>query len=293
MKKLLPMLCLVLIFMAQHAVSQVSINSDGADPPASAMLEVKSTDKGFLPPKMTITQMESIQNPEMGLMVFNTDIKLLCLYDGTKWIRFTGEVAFMCGNSNVVYEGQVYHTVEIGNQCWLKENLNVGTMLNGSNPPSNNGIIEKYFYDNDANNCQVYGGLYSWDEMMQYMTTEGGQGICPTGWHIPTNAEWATLISFLGGSNVAGGKLKEAGSTHWTSSNNAANESGFTALGAGFFSSSYGGFINLKSDAYIWSSTDDSSPSAYYCRLGSNHPTASRYGSSKENRFSVRCLRDN
>jgi uncharacterized protein (TIGR02145 family) len=292
MKKLIPLLCLVLISMAQHAVSQVSINSDGADPPASAMLEVKSTDKGFLPPKMTTTQMLAIQNPEMGLIIFNTELKQPCWYDGTEWIKFTGEAASMCGNSNVVYEGHVYHTVQIGNQCWFRENLNVGSMINGTTVPFNNGIIEKYCYNNDANNCLVYGGLYEWNEIMGYNVTEGSKGICPSGWHIPNNSEWTTLFNFLGGSGIAGGKMKEAGFTHWTSPNNAANESGFTALGAGAGTTD-GSFGSLKNYAYFLSSTQTSSTTAYNYNLSYNNAYASQNDSPKAYRFSVRCLRDN
>jgi uncharacterized protein (TIGR02145 family) len=291
MKKLIPLLCLVLISMAQHAVSQVSINSDGADPPASAMLEVKSTDKGFLPPKMTTIQMEAIQNPDMGLMVFNTDLKQPWWYDGTNWVTFAAEIS--CGYFIVILDGQVYHTVEIGNQCWLKENLNVGTMLNGSNPPSNNGIIEKYCLFNDANNCLVYGGLYDWNELMEYTVTEGSKGICPSGWHIPDNAEWTTLISFLGGSDVAGGKLKETGYNHWAGPNQgASNESGFSALGAGNGDSD-GNFGNLWDNAYFWSSTHNSSPNAYVYNQYYKSTNANQNSEPKAYRFSVRCLRDN
>jgi len=75
------------------------------------------------------------------------------------------------GIPTVTYQGQVYNTVLIGSQCWLKENLNVGTMINGSQNQTNNSTIEKYCYDNDPANCDEYGGLYQWDEMMQYTTT--------------------------------------------------------------------------------------------------------------------------
>jgi len=84
------------------------------------------------------------------------------------------------------YEGKTYHTAQIGTQCWLKENLNVGTFISSRilEDASNNGIIEKYCYGNLLNNCDVYGGLYQWGEAMKYSTTEGEQGICPSGWHI-------------------------------------------------------------------------------------------------------------
>jgi uncharacterized protein (TIGR02145 family) len=132
-----------------------------------------------------------------------------------------------------------YGTVIIGTQTWLSENLNTGSMiLNGSEKPKDNGKIEKYCYGDDKSNCNIYGGLYSWREAMQYHPSDDGeigttQGICPVGWHIPTQAECYTLISSLGGSAVAGGKLKETGTAHWLEPNPATNESDFSLLPGG------------------------------------------------------------
>jgi uncharacterized protein (TIGR02145 family) len=95
-----------------------------------------------------------------------------------------------CPNlATVVYEGKTYNTVAIGNQCWLKENLDVGTQINGSLEQTNNSLIEKYCYGDLAANCTTYGGLYQWNEAMQYVTTPGTQGICPIGWHLPTQTD--------------------------------------------------------------------------------------------------------
>ncbi len=97
------------------------------------------------------------------------------------------------------YGGQIYHTIQIGTQCLMRENLNIGTMVAGISEQTNDSILEKYCYNDDTANCAIYGGLYQWAEMMQYTTTPGAQGICPAGWHIPISAEWDTLVSFLGG----------------------------------------------------------------------------------------------
>jgi len=134
----------------------------------------------------------------------------------------------------------------IGTQCWFKENLNVGTMINGTHNQTNNSVIEKYCYNNLTSNCDIYGGLYQWGEMVQYLNgtsntttwnpppTGNVQGICPTGWHIPKDAEWTVLTTYLGGVSVAGGAMKETGNAHWSSPNTGAtNSSGFTALGSG------------------------------------------------------------
>ena len=131
-------------------------------------------------------------------------------------------------------DGQVYSTVLIGDQIWMAENLNIGTMIDGVQDASDNGIIEKYCYENNESNCDVYGAIYTWYEMMEYLTTEGTQGICPDGWHIPTNGEWTILTDYLGGESVAGGKMKEGGTYHWCLPNFAAtNSSGFTGLPGG------------------------------------------------------------
>jgi len=91
-------------------------------------------------------------------------------------------------------DGQVYSTVQIGDQCWMVENLNVGTMISGGSDQGTDCVnIEKYCYNNDPDNCDVYGGLYQWNQAMCGETIEGTQGICPDGWHIPTDDEWATL----------------------------------------------------------------------------------------------------
>lgn len=159
--------------------------------------------------------------------------------EGDTWQFTTGD--WMCGD-DLDYSEQLYSTVQVGNQCWMAENLNAGTQIDSLTGPSNNGIIEKYCYRDSTSNCEIYGGMYAWDEMMQYSTSAGAQGICPSGWHLPEYWEWDTLINYLGGNNVAGGAVKETGTTHWTSPNyGATNSSGFTALPGGYKSSSYSG----------------------------------------------------
>ncbi|MHC1775270.1 MAG: FISUMP domain-containing protein [Lentimicrobium sp.] len=143
---------------------------------------------------------------------------------------------FICGTTTVTdVDGNFYNTVLIGDQCWMKENLNTGVRINGTFNQTLNGITEKYCYQDNPSNCEIYGGLYKWTEMMQSGYGDPGiQGICPDGWHIPTDGEWATLISLLGGEEVAGGSLKEEGTIHWDPPNTGANNaSGFTGLPGG------------------------------------------------------------
>jgi uncharacterized protein (TIGR02145 family) len=190
-----------------------------------------------------------------------------------------------------------YSTVTIGSQTWMAENLNVGVRIDGSQEQTNNNIIEKYCYNNDEANCAIYGGLYQWNEMMQYVTTPGVKGICPTGWHISTDGEWTTLSTFLGVTSVAGAKMKstgtiEAGTGLWYSPNTGAtNESGFTAVPAG---SRYnnGSFGNIGNHGAWWSSSENSAYSAWNRYLFYNYSSGYRYDNYKSNGFSVRCLRD-
>ncbi|MCX6240420.1 MAG: hypothetical protein NTX43_01240 [Bacteroidetes bacterium] len=198
------------------------------------------------------------------------------------------------GIPTVTYSGQTYNTVQIGTQCWFKENLNIGTKIDLPSYQTNNEIIEKYCFNNDINNCNVYGGLYQWDEMMQYSETEGGQGICPAGWHIPSKIEWELAITFLGGNAVAGEKMKEEGTLHWSPPNIATNSSEFSALGGGYlaYHCCYSNFNEL---AYFWTSTHGTAYWEWWFLYMSNSGTniVSNYGYDQhEFGFSVRCLKD-
>ncbi len=127
-----------------------------------------------------------------------------------------------------------YNVITIGTQTWMQENLNVGKEISVKSAQTDNGIIEKWCAD-----CKTYGGLYTWEKAMNYSpfdTAEIGttQGICPTGWHVPTHFEWKILQAFAGGSTEGGGNLKETGTLHWQTPNSGAtNETGFTALPGG------------------------------------------------------------
>jgi len=157
-------------------------------------------------------------------------------------------------------DGQEYSTVQIGDQCWMAENLNIGTLIDGTVEMTDNGAIEKYCYDNSESNCDIYGGLYQWNEMMQYTTIEGVQGICPDGWHLPSDEEWTILSDYLGGENIAGGKMKTTGTIQigtglWNSPNTGAtNSSGFSGL-PGSHRESDGSFGGIGEYCGCWSST--------------------------------------
>jgi uncharacterized protein (TIGR02145 family) len=217
-------------------------------------------------------------------------------FPGNNWAMYFFCLQPSCGNPFTdSRDGKSYTTVQIGSQCWMAQNLNIGTKTIGSADQTNNSIIEKYCYGDLESNCDVYGGLYQWNEMMQYVTTEGVQGICPTGWHLPTDAEWTTLTTYLGGESVAGGKLKETGTIHWFPNTGATNESGFTAVPAGY-RYDYGGtfgFGSIGNYGYWLSSSESSAGSAWTWGVNYGGSSVGRYGYPKYNGFSVRCLKDN
>ena len=196
------------------------------------------------------------------------------------------------GIQSFLYAGQTYNTVAIGDQCWMKENLNVGIMIPGSQEQANNSQIEKYCFEDNATNCLEYGGLYQWNETMQYVTTPGVQGICPTGWHLPTDTEYNILINYLGGESVAGGKMKEAGYTHWIPPNTGAtNESGFTALPGGV-RMPLGYFTSLTASGYFWSSTAYSTSNAWSRALSSQSGFIFHEAYDKLAGYSIRCVKN-
>jgi uncharacterized protein (TIGR02145 family) len=189
-------------------------------------------------------------------------------------------------------DGQIYNTVQIGEQCWMAENLNIGTMIAGSIDPTNNGEIEKYCYDDNPENCDEYGGLYQWNEMMMYSTMQVSQGICPNGWYIPKAEDMATLGGFLGGNAVAGGKMKETGTVHWDPPNTGAtNSSGFTALPGGYLNS-IGYSHYLGASCSFWSSSETSYNYAIYGNLVYNNTNFYQVSNNKTHGYSVRCTRE-
>jgi len=191
--------------------------------------------------------------------------------------------------SSITYEGKTYNIVKIGKQVWLKENLDVGIQIistTAADSQSNNGVIEKYCYENNPANCEKYGGLYQWDEAMQYITAEGAQGICPVGWHIPTLAEFNRLADTVGNnSNI----LKALG--EGTGGGTGTDTSGFSALLAGYrYNNST--FHYMGYEASFWSSMQFSDASAVNLTLYYNDSDIYYSYHSKNYGFSVRCIKD-
>jgi uncharacterized protein (TIGR02145 family) len=199
----------------------------------------------------------------------------------------------------VTYAGKTYNTVQIGSQYWLQENLDVGTMILGDGYQSDNGIIEKYCYNDDPNNCTTYGGLYQWAEAVQYKNgvtnstspnpafTGNIQGICPSGWHIPTQTESNILVAQV---NSDGNALKAAG--QGTGNGTGTNTSGFSMLLAGTYYYYNGGFGALGIFTNFWSSTEYDASHSIALYLYSEKNNIDVGFIDKGYGFSIRCIMD-
>jgi uncharacterized protein (TIGR02145 family) len=195
------------------------------------------------------------------------------------------------GTTAVTYAGKTYNTVQIGSQCWLKENLDVGTMIHGSVDQTNNGILEKYCYNNDPSICEKYGGLYTWDEAMKYSAGAGKvQGICPGGWHIPTLDELKILTASV---NNQSNPLKEIGQGQGENLGAGTNTSGFSALLAGsrgFNGQSYY-YSHLNVYIWLWSTTEYDANYTNVLELDYIDNLIRFYVNGKAAAFSVRCIK--
>jgi uncharacterized protein (TIGR02145 family) len=192
-------------------------------------------------------------------------------------------------------EGNQYDVIKIGNQLWMKENLKVSKYRNGEAIPT--GLVNSEWantnkgayaiYNNENANNNIYGKLYNW-----YAVSDT-RGLCPSGWHVPSDNEWTILTNYLGGESIAGDKLKSTGTTMWSSPNSVANNvSSFYALPGGC-RNFYASFNSISTNAFFWSATEDVKYNyAWYLGLKSNFGDVNRDLSSKSFGASVRCLRD-
>lgn len=185
----------------------------------------------------------------------------------------------------VTYGSQTYNTIQIGTQCWFKENLNIGVEVADVTQETNNSTVEKTCYNSTTGQCSIYGGIYNWDEAMNYGTNP--QGICPTGWHIPTQTEWLTLTNYLGAA-TAGQQMKvdAAASIPWDGN----NTSNFTALSGGIGQGS--SFMYQGSRETYWSSTEFSATDAYDYGLTSGLNTLDEANNTKPSGYCIRCIYD-
>ena len=210
---------------------------------------------------------------------------------------------FVCGTSSVTFDGHDYSTVQIGDQCWFAENLRTTEYADGTNIPevTDNsawgGLSAggRCSYDNDASNLETYGYLYNW------YAVDDSRGLCPNGWHVPTDGEWMTLEMELGMSESEaystghrgtdqGTQMKSSASD--TPSWNGSNTSGFSALPGGLRDSGNGDFYNEGGSGFWWSASPSGLSGAWYRLLASGIYNVYRANGYQRCGFSVRCVRD-
>jgi uncharacterized protein (TIGR02145 family) len=204
----------------------------------------------------------------------------LCSASKTRTITVQAVAPFTCGNTLTdIRDGKTYPSVQIGTQCWMAANLNRGVQTSSSQVQFDNCIDEKFCYGNDPTKCSKYGGLYQWDEMMRYDDVPAGQGICPPGWHVPTENDWTVLCNYYNGFGFAGKPLQDT------------FISGFRALTGGVFylntSWSFEDFAVL-----FWTSTSWGNYKALSHGMNTINYSVSLYPSSRANAFPIRCLHD-
>ena len=232
-----------------------------------------------------VDQISGYFNPAMagvGLKTISYSYTNLfnCSNNATRAISVINPAQFSCGDSLIdIRDNKKYPTVQIGSQCWLAVNLNYGSKIPGDQSQRDNCIPEKYCYNDLPANCTQYGALYQWDELMSYEDAEEIQGLCPLGWHVPSEADWNLLFAVYQGSAFAGRPLLYTG------------YSGFNVLLAGveFFNQSHR-FADFAS--IIWSSTSHGPYKAWSHGLNGNNYSVSYYPSYRSNAFSVRCVRE-
>jgi uncharacterized protein (TIGR02145 family) len=208
-------------------------------------------------------------------------------YSATTQVRLTA--GYNCGFFILdERDGQTYNTVQIGDHCWMAENLNIGTWSNGA--------IPKQCYNSLESNCDIYGGLYSWNTVMnQYPNF-----ICPTGWSVPTDNDWCEMTTFLdntvdcssysySGTDV-GTQLKS--SSGWNLGGNGSNTTGFNALPGGSYSPPTNTYGGIGEEALFWTSTPAlPSDLAWYRSLWNGNEQIFRNANYKTKNYSVRCIK--
>ncbi|MBI5220072.1 MAG: hypothetical protein HY958_14185 [Bacteroidia bacterium] len=309
--------CLTILILNFYQVfpQGTGINISGAPADNSAILDISSTDKGLLIPRMTTAQRDAINGGSIaaGSVIFNTTTNCFNLYDGSHWIELCSlPTAWSCGMPITdPRDGKIYNTVQIGTQCWLQENLNYGTYT-----PVHGGAQlagEKYCTDISGNandpSC-TYGGLYEWAIIMNGASSSnaepsGVQGICMPGWHLPSHNEWTTLeravctnscafqfpydITTFGWRGTDESNKLKINSSLWLV-NTGTNTSGFSAYPTGLSSS--GAFYNGKTGAYFWSCTSYDANNAWHRLIDSSNGGIQRTIVNKTTGYPVRCVKD-
>ncbi len=202
------------------------------------------------------------------------------------------------GPNLIDIDGNTYKSVKIGSQTWMAENLKVTKYRDGSSIPNvTDGVIWKSlstgaycYFTNSTAIGSTYGALYN------FYAVADNRGLCPTGWHVPSDTEWMTLRDYLGGANVAGGKLKETGTVHWDSPNDGNNLSGFTAIGGSWRGGDGIFYYYVRHTGWWWTSTSVDTNNAWFYYINYKFSDLSRSSTDpyfhKQAGCSVRCIKD-
>lgn len=203
-----------------------------------------------------------------------------CTSNNSNAINVISSLGFVCGNDITdVRDNLQYPTILIGTQCWLAANLNYGTAVPASAVQRDNCIPEKYCFNDTPANCNNEGGLYQWDELMQFAELDASQGLCLPGWHIPAENDWNILFAFYVNNGFAGSPIKNTGF------------SGFNAfLWGAYFVNSTWRFNNFAT--LYWTSTINGQLKAWAHGINSFDPSISKYPNSRSNAYFVRCIKD-
>ncbi len=222
----------------------------------------------------------AIAGPGSHIITYTYTNTYGCVNTASRSILVLVPAPFICNNNlRDIRDNRLYKTILIGGQCWMAENLNYGSAIASGIFQFDNCVPEKYCYSDNPANCTASGGLYQWDEIMAYSASAAGQGLCPPGWHVPTQSDWTILFSNYINNGFAGAPLKSTG------------YSGFNAnlVGVDVFNKMYifSGFATL-----LWTSDSHGPYKAWAHGMNSYNPSVSLYPSYRTNAFSVRCLKD-
>ena len=217
---------------------------------------------GHLLPTTSFAQSNALFNPDYngdGIIGVDDILGTLTFYSSA----WDGPVSssWSCGEA-ITYAGVWYSTVQIGDQCWFAENLRTTTYLNGDSIPQN--LSNGDWSSTTSGAMAFYGNVPTNSGLYNFFAVDDARGLCPSGWHVPTDGEWTILTDHLGGESVAGGQMKTT--YGWENDGNGTNSSGFSGLPGGSRSSD-GYFDSAGNDGYWWSSSPDGSD-AWYRSLG-------------------------
>ena len=301
-KKLIQICCISasLLLYANSSNAQVSIGVPASDIHPSAQLDVSSTSKGLLLPRMTEVQRNAIASPAAGLWIWCNNCGTngeMQIYNGSSWTNGIGAQPAQ----------DLTPRVTIGTQIWTTKNLDVATYRDGTPIPKITTNTDWtamttgawcWFNNDSATYAATYGRLYNWyavagiwNEASKTDVSQRKQ-LASAGYHIPSDPEWTTLENYLGGASVASGKMKEEGTSHWLTPNiGASNSSGFSARSGGLRGNN-GSYESFGIGVCFWSSTSLSSNVAKHRLLVYSNGNLYTVNNNKNNGFSVRCLRD-